>query len=341
MTERWLRRVRWRPVLFRLLTLVGLGVSSALVADYVFEVGTFCSANDPCAEVAASPYGEVLGVPLAVVGIVGFALVLAVSLVPTRWAAAATRALAVVAGLAGLGLLVIQVAVLRQLCPYCVVADLSAVGLGVVALLTKPFADRPAGLWLWVGIFGWIWAALFAGLGPIAWEAAHLPTSAPEPVRAHWVSGKITMVQVTDFDCPACQRTHPIVRDWRRRHPDVRFVLLVAPIPGHMEAWPAAVAYAAAVRQGKGEEMADALYTASSRDPKTCRHLAERIGLDLAAYDKAVADPNTQHEAKATNEWVRPTDLGQPFFWIQDELVAGVPTAERLDAALARAKPAP
>ena len=69
-----------------LLTLVGLGVSSALVADHVFEVGTFCSANDPCAEVAASPYGEVLGVPLAVVGVVGFAVLLAVSLVPTRWA---------------------------------------------------------------------------------------------------------------------------------------------------------------------------------------------------------------------------------------------------------------
>jgi hypothetical protein len=341
MTERWLRRVRWQPVLFRLLTLVGLGVSSALVADYVFEVGSFCSGDDPCAEVAASPYGEVLGVPLAVVGIVGFALVLAISLVPTRRAAMATRALAVVAGLAGLTLLVIQVAVLRQLCPYCVVADLSAVGLGVVAVVTRLAAVPPVGLWYWVGILGWVWAGMIAGLGPIAWEAAHLPSAAPEPVRAHWVSGKVTMVQVTDFDCPACQRTHPIVGDWRRRHPDVRFVLLVAPIPGHMEAWPAAVAYAAAVRQGKGEEMADALYTAQSRDPKTCRRLAEQIGLDLAAYDKVVTDRGTMDEFEATNRWVRPARLGQPFFWIQDELVAGVPTAERLDAALARAKPAP
>lgn len=340
MTERWLRRVRWQPAVFRLLTLVGLGVSSALVADYVFEVGTFCSANDPCAEVAASPYGEVLGVPLAVIGIVGFAVVLGVSLVPTRWAATVVRILAVAAGLAGLALLVVQWTVLHQVCPYCVVADLSAVGLGVIAALTRPFVDRPAGLWLWVGLFAWVWAGMIAGLGPIGWEAAHLPTAAPEPVRSHWVSGRITMVQVTDFDCPACQQAHPIVRDWRRRHPDVRFVLLVAPIPGHMEAWPAAVAYAAAVRQGKGEEMADALYTAPSRDPRACRRLAERIGLDLAAYDKVVAARSTMDEFEDTNRWVRPARLGQPFFWIQDELVAGMPTAERLDAALARAKPA-
>jgi protein-disulfide isomerase len=341
MTARWLARVRWPSVLFRLLTLVGLGVSSALVADYVFEVGSFCSPNDPCAEVAASDYGEVLGVPLAVVGIIGFAVLLALSLVPTRWAAVAVRALAVVAGLAGLTLLVIQLAVLRQVCPYCVVADLSAVGLGIVAVVTRPFAEPPTGVWLWVGVLGWLWAGLIVGLAPIAWEAAHLPVAAPEPIRAHWASGKITMVQVTDFDCPSCQRAHPIVVDWRRQHPDVRFVLLVAPIPGHHDAWPAAEAYAAAVRQGKGEEMADALYTAPARDPKTCRQLAERIGLNLEAYDKVVADRGTMAEFEAINEWVRPLQLGQPFFWIQDELVAGVPTAEKLDAALARARPAP
>jgi hypothetical protein len=40
-------------------------------------------------------------------------------------------------------------------------------------------------------------------------------------------------------------------------------------------------------------------------------------------------------------KWVEAAKIGLPFFWIQDELVVGTPTPEKLDAALARAKPAP
>jgi uncharacterized membrane protein len=124
MTARWFRQGRWQPVLFRLLALVGLAVSSALVADHVFEIGSFCGANGACAEVAASSYGQVIGVPLAAVGLAGFGLLVVVSLIPNRWAISAGRVLAGLAGLAGLTLLLIQLAVLRQICPYCAAADL-------------------------------------------------------------------------------------------------------------------------------------------------------------------------------------------------------------------------
>jgi uncharacterized membrane protein/2-hydroxychromene-2-carboxylate isomerase len=325
-------------VVLRLLALVGLGVSSALVADSVFEIGTFCRPDDPCGEVAASSYGQVFGVPLSAVGLVGFSLILLTSLVPTRWAAAAVRLLAVVAGLAGAGLLIIQLAVLRQVCPYCVAADLSGIGMAVIALARRPPAARPGGGW--GEVLGWLWGGRVAGLGPLFWEAAHLPTTAPPQVQAHWVPGKITVVEVTDFDCPHCQRADPVVRAWLARH-DVKFVRLVAPLPGHMEAWPAATAYVAAVRQGKGEPMAEALYAAASRDRASCRRLATQLGLDLAAYDLAVADPAVESEIRATYKWVEAYGLGLPFFWIQDELVVGMPTFDRLDQALARAKPAP
>ena len=341
MTPQWLGPVRWQPVVFRLLTLAGLVVSSALVADHVFGVGAFCGANDPCADVTASPYGKVVGIPLAGLGLAGFALVLLTTLIPRRWAVGLARVLAGTAGLAGVTLLVIQLAVLHQVCPYCVVADLSAAGLAFVALFWRPPPNQPAGLWLWVGVFGWLWAGLAAGLGPIFWEAAHLPAEAPEQVKAHWAAGQITMVEVTDFDCPACQRADPTVREWVAAHPTVRFVRLVNPLPGHLEAWPAAVAYWAAARQGRAEEMATALYTAPSRDPAACRQLAARLGLDLAAYDQAINSAEAENEIRATTRWVTTYKLGQPFFWIQDELVVGVPSPEMLDAALARATPAP
>jgi hypothetical protein len=341
MTPRWLRPVRWPPVAFRLLALAGLAVSSALVADHVFGVGAFCGATDPCADVTASPYGKVLGFPLAGLGLAGFALVLLTTLVPRRWALGLARVLAGTAGLAGVTLLVIQFAVLHQVCPYCVVADLSAAGLAFVALFWRPPAEQLAGLWQWVGVFGWLWAGLAAGLGPIFWEAAHLPATAPEQVKAHWAPGQITMVEVTDFDCPACQRADPTVREWVAAHPTVRFVRLVSPLPGHLDAWPAALAYLAAARQGKAEEMAIALYTAPSRDRAVCRLLAAGLGLNLSAYDQAINSPEAENEIRATTRWVATYNLGQPFFWIQDELVVGVASTEKLDAALARATPAP
>ena len=178
MTARWLEQIRWQPVLLRLLALVGLAVSSALVADDVFGVGTFCGANDPCADVAASAYGHVLGVPLAAVGLAGFGLFLVVSLIPGRWAAAVVRLMAAVAGLAGVGLLFIQLALLRQVCPYCLVADLSAVGLALVALVRPLPADRPA--WWAVQVFGWLWAGLAAGLAPLFCNAAKCAASLSE-----------------------------------------------------------------------------------------------------------------------------------------------------------------
>jgi Vitamin K epoxide reductase family/Thioredoxin len=337
MTSRWLETACWQPIVLRLLILLGLTVSSALVADYVFEIGTFCGVDDPCGEVAASEFGHVFGVPLAAIGLMGFGLIMIVSLIPSRLAGAIVRALAVGAGLAGVTLLLIQAAVLHRYCPLCLIADFGAIALAAVALLRRPSADRPS--WLWVRVFVWTWAGLAAALVPLFWEAAHLPAAAPEAVRAYWVPGKKTMIEVTDFDCPHCQRADPMVREWLKRN-DVRFVRIVAPIPGHLEAWPAAAAYVAAVRQGKGEQMAEALYAASSRDVASCRKVATQVGLDLKAYERAVADPAVETEIRANLKWVEPAKIGQPFFWIQDELIVGVPTMEKLDRALEQAKPA-
>ena len=325
-----------RSTVLRLLALIGLGVSSALLADHLLGAGTFCKFDDPCATVAASPYGDVFGVPLAAVGVAGFALLLGLSLIPKRWAANAVRFAAVGAGLAGAALLVVQVAVLGQLCPYCVVVDGIAVLLAIVALVRRDSELRPR--WPWVQGFAWTWAALAAGLGPLLWAVAHQPAVAPPEVRAHWVAGRVNVVQVTDFECPACKHAHAQLRDTLRR-PGIHFVRIVVPMPFHENARAAGRAYLAAARQGKGEEMADALYTSPKPNPDACRVIAARLGLDLAAYDRAVEDPNVDAELTANAKWVRATDLGTPFFWVQDRLITGVPSADVLSAAINAARP--
>jgi uncharacterized membrane protein len=332
------RQWRFQPIVLRLLALVGLGVSSALMSDAVFGVGIYCGANNSCAEVAESRFGEVAGVPLSAIGLAAFAIFLVITLVSTAWARTAIRVLAVVAGLAGVCLLVIQLAVLHRICPLCVAADASALGMAVVALVRRLPTARPR--WLWVQVFVWLWAGIAAVMVPLAWAGTHMPGRAPDPVRALWIPGKITVVEVTDFDCPACQRADPVVRAWLRQH-DVHFVRLVSPMQAHEFSRQAGAAYLAALRQGKGEEMAEALYASPTRDPIACRTVAEQVGLDLARYDKDVKDPALEMEMNNNVRWVKPTDLGLPFFWIQDELLVGVQKPEDLDAALARAKPAP
>jgi uncharacterized membrane protein len=329
---------RFQPTLLRSLALVGLAVSSALASDEILGIGTYCGVENPCAEVASSEYGQIGGVPLSTVGVAAFAAFFFLSLVATRPARTVLRVLAVGAGLAGLVLVSIQVAVLHRICPPCVVIDSIAVGMAIVALVHKPATARPS--WLWVRVFGWTWAGLIAGLGPLFWAAAHLPSAAPPEIRAYWVPGKINVVEVSDFDCPACQRADPTVRAWVHRH-DVHFVRVPVPMPRHPNAKSAGLAYLAAVKQGKGEEVAEALYSAPVRDPEECRRIAARLGLDMARYDRDIADPGADAQLEETRKWVLATDLGVPVIWIQDEALVGIKSPEALDAAHARAKPAP
>jgi uncharacterized membrane protein len=329
---------RFQPVVLRLLALIGLAVSSALASDELLGVGTYCGADNPCAEVAESDYGEVGGVPLSALGVGAFAMFFVVSLVPTRSARAIQRVFALVAGLAGAALLAIQLAVLHRVCPLCLVVDLSAVLIAVVALVRRAPANRPS--WLWAKVFVWTWAGLAAGLGPLFWAAAHMPSAAPPEVRAYWVPGKINVIEISDFDCPACQKQDPVVRTWVRRH-DVHFVRIPVPMPRHPNAKTAGMAYLAAMKQGKGEEVAEALYSAPSREPQDCRRIAGQLGLDLAQYDQDVSNPGSDAQLEANRKWVVALELGVPAIWIQDEVVVGIKPPEALDAALARAKPAP
>ena len=96
-------------------------------------------------------------------------------------------------------------------------------------------------------------------------------------MKGYWVEGKITLVDLTDFECPRCRQVEPDLETFRKKKGDqLHFVRLATPMPTHPNARPAARAYQAAVAQGKGEEMAAALFRAPSRAADECRRLRER-----------------------------------------------------------------
>jgi uncharacterized membrane protein/predicted DsbA family dithiol-disulfide isomerase len=326
--------IKYQYPILRLLALLAVGVSTALLTDHLSGTGSFCGFDNPCGEVAASEYGQLFGVPLSAIGMGWFAAFFALTLIPNRRVAVGMRIYAVITGLGGCVLLIVQFAVLHKVCPLCLVADIVAIALAIVSLARR--ASPTSMRWYWV--VAWLWL-LGAAIGvPMFLSLIAQPAAAPEPVREHWTPGRITVVEVSDFECPHCIRLDPILREFLRRH-DVKFVRLVAPLRAFPNSRPAARAYLAAVRQGKGEEMAMALFSAQSRDAAACRKLANQLKLDLPKFDEAVADPANDQEMDATVEWATKNTSGLPLLWIQDQLLTGVPTLEMMEEAFARTHP--
>src|SRR5258706_8020742 len=125
-------------LIFRLAILVALGVSSALLIDYFRPLPAFCDVGSGCDKVRASGYGSVFGVPLPLLGVLGFALLMAVSLRKSEQAHHFTRILALVAGVSGVLLLLTQALVVKVFCKLCIVVDSAAIVAGLAALVARP-----------------------------------------------------------------------------------------------------------------------------------------------------------------------------------------------------------
>jgi protein-disulfide isomerase len=124
-------------------------------------------------------------------------------------------------------------------------------------------------------------------------ENSHVLDEAPD--------GKVTLVEFLDFECEACGAFYPYVEQFRQDYAGkVTFVTRYFPIPAHQNSRNAAIAVEAAAQQDKFEEMYQMMFqtqkawgeSQSSQAP-LFRSYAEQIGLDMSAYDKAVAAPAT------------------------------------------------
>ncbi|MGB3373941.1 MAG: thioredoxin domain-containing protein [Microbacterium sp.] len=113
--------------------------------------------------------------------------------------------------------------------------------------------------------------------------------------------GAVTVVEFLDFECEACGAFYPVVESLRTKYEGkLTYVVRYFPIPGHLNSRNAAVAAEAAARQGRLEDMYHRLFEtqadwgeAQESRADVFRGFAAGLGLDMAAYDKAVADPAT------------------------------------------------
>ena len=328
---------RLPPLVFRLALLVAVAVSMALLIDYRQPLPSFCDVASDCYKVRASNYSKVLGVPVPVLGLCAFASLMIVSLLDNEVARRLTRALAVLGGVIGAILLLLQGFVLHVFCKLCVVVDLSAMVAAVAALLVPRASDADAPAPNPLGL--WVLATVFAIATPFAWSKFQPSPPVPAEVANLWVPGKLNVVEFADFQCPFCRELHPIMTELLHEYAgQVSFVRLNVPLEKHADARTAAKAYCCAEEQDKGEEMADALFRTPDLSPGACERLAISLGLAPETYRKCVTSPATDARIDDQTRRARSAGLaGLPTVWIGDKGFVGLQSIATLRAAFAEA----
>jgi protein-disulfide isomerase len=97
----------------------------------------------------------------------------------------------------------------------------------------------------------------------------------------------VTIVEFTDFQCPACAAMHPVIDDVLKAYGDrVRFVVRDFPLTMHDNARKAAEAANAAHAQGKFFEYAALLFKRQKAlDTQSLKKYASELGLDRKRFD--------------------------------------------------------
>ncbi|HEU4765832.1 MAG TPA: thioredoxin domain-containing protein [Pyrinomonadaceae bacterium] len=130
-------------------------------------------------------------------------------------------------------------------------------------------------------------------------EVRWLISEPPQPVQNISVdddptkgpaNAAVTIVEFTDFECPACAAMHPVIEEVLKSYGDrVRFVVRDFPLNRHANARKAAEAANAANAQGKFFEYAALLFkNQKALDVPSLKKYASEIGLDRARFDAAL-----------------------------------------------------
>src|SRR6266850_4995364 len=151
-------------------------------------------------------------------------------------------------------------------------------------------------------------------------------------------TGRATLVEYGDFECPYCGRAHPIVKElMRRMGEDIRFVFRHFPMTQiHPQAELAAEAAEAAAAQGKFWEMHDALYEHQDEfGPDLVATLAKRLRLDTSRFeDDLVSGRFRDHVNRDFMGGVRSGVNGTPTFFVDGMRYDGILDEPSLEAVL-------
>lgn len=307
----------------RVLCLIAIAFSSAAFVDGR-SGHAFCARGSGCDAVRLSELGEQLSPVLPWFGMIGFSCILFASFSARAGVRRAAWAFAFSGALGGLALLALQGFVIGALCPLCLGADLAALGAGAIAVLLLRRRDAaPAAVPLDVQL-GW-YAALGVAIAlPWSW-AGMRPEQPPAFVREHSRPGVVTVVELSDFECPYCRALHPVLdRVLAKNGAKVQHVRISIPLPGHPHARDASRAYHCASAQKRGDDMADVLFTSDALEPADLGAHARALGLNLARFEQCMTDAAVERRIATDVATVIAAGFdGLPCVWIGSTRILG------------------
>jgi uncharacterized membrane protein/glutaredoxin len=167
--------------------ILGAGIVGLLVSAYLAVVdlaggSTLCLAGSDCDVVRASTYGQIAGLPIAVLGVGYFLAVIGAVLLRSDWQPDLLQGLGGVGVGAAIVFVGLQTVTLRAWCPYCLIADVAALVIGLRVFWPRAAGNRTVRLGR--GIAG---AALAVAVLLVGYAAA--PSSAAETAGAGAAAG--------------------------------------------------------------------------------------------------------------------------------------------------------
>lgn len=319
-----------------------LVASSLLFVDYVRPAPVFCGAGGGCDKVREAMLAIPYGVFMPSIGIAGMLAIALLALVPGQPARGLQAAAATIGGVFGVGLFVVQGA-MGVLCKYCAVVDAAAILLAIASIVRWRRAwDPPPGRAAAVLSATVLAAAVVIPL-VIGFQsrARVVPGSVPAPIAeeiARTPPGKITIVDFVDYECPFCRMTHEALIPVLERHAGaIRVVRKQVPLRSHRHAMDAAKASKCADELGKGDAMADALFSAPPAEltPEGCERIAAQIGLDPERFRACVGDPATFVAIERDRGDFRASGgQGLPTLWVDGRKLEGAQDQASLEEAV-------
>ncbi|HRI65968.1 MAG TPA: vitamin K epoxide reductase family protein [Polyangium sp.] len=338
--------MRLLPVLLlRLALLVAIAASAALIVDYA-NAGdpAFCGVTSGCYAVRRSGYAYAFGyIPLPHLGLVSFASLFAIAFSATnRLQHKVVAALASLGAVIALYLIWLQNSVIGALCPWCVTVDSSAIIAAVCAWwvvlqsgkdeasVQVPKEGRVA--------FAWLAAALIGIIAPFVWGSYPANPAMAPAIKQEQVEGKLTIVSLTDFECPFCRRLHSTMHQVLEEHEGrIHFVRKMVPLPGHPGAEPAALTYLCTPKALQ-PAVADKLYSAKPAELTTegTAVLAGSVGVDVGELGVCVRSPETRAKLEADKKvYEELGGPGLPYTYVGKRAILGA-NADGLKAAVER-----
>ena len=138
---------KWVYRLLIVFVIVGVLVSIYMTIYKLTDNNAMCLGSGDCSTVNASRYSEVNGIPVALIGVLGYGAILAILYLETRRGYFQQNGTLLVFGLALTGflftlwLVYVEIALIKALCPFCITSQVAMTVifiLSVIRLIRQP-----------------------------------------------------------------------------------------------------------------------------------------------------------------------------------------------------------